>query len=74
MQMIFSTSAFVAARIDASHVLDVIQLSSADLLDIVPVDPPGFVWAESAEINAAAERWEPTTIRLDPHFRTTGFR
>jgi len=73
-QVVFSSAAFVADTLDASHVEGVLELTSEALSLAVPADLPGFVWTESAHVTPPPVSWNPAAVTLDPDFTTTGFR
>lgn len=74
VQVVFAASAFAANRIGPSHVDAILQLKDGVLGSMIPTDPPGFVWKESAELTPLEERWRAAEIELDPAFTTVGFR
>ena len=74
VQVVFKVSAFTAERIYCVHVETVLQLKNDTIAALVPPDPPGFVWMESAELKPDAAAWAPLEIELDHSFTTAGFR
>lgn len=74
VQIVFSTQAFVADRLQSSHIIAIRQLRHGALQELVPIDTPSFKWSESAQIFPPTDTWEPANISLDPSFSTAGFR
>jgi hypothetical protein len=71
--ILFSRDAFLAARIDASHVKLVRELNHGALQELVPKDTTGFKWTSTAHIFPPESAWYPADLSLDPAFSTTGF-
>ncbi|MHA6761751.1 protein NO VEIN domain-containing protein [Streptacidiphilus sp. PAMC 29251] len=74
VQVTFTASAFTAASLDSSHVAEMLQLSSAAILGMVPADTPQFTWEDSALLKAAGELWLPTALKPSEDFRAGGFQ
>lgn len=73
VQVVFSRDAFLAARIDASHVKLVRELNHGALQELVPKDTTGFKWTSTAQIFPPESAWYPADLSLDPAFSITGF-
>jgi hypothetical protein len=74
VQVVFSTRAFIAERITAYDIAEVLELDSAALSALVPPDTESFRWAESAEISAPIEAWRRADLVMDPDFTLDSFR
>jgi hypothetical protein len=74
LQVVFRSSAFVAARLDDSHIEGIYELSSAALAEVVPPDTPEFRWTESAFFTPRAARWQVAAqVPLECGFSMPGF-
>ncbi|WP_161801106.1 protein NO VEIN domain-containing protein [Kitasatospora griseola] len=74
IQVVFTASAFTATSLDRSHVDEMLQLSSAAIVDMVPPDTPRFVWEDSALLKPPVELWLPTGLEPGDDFQAIGFR
>lgn len=74
VQVVFSTRAFIAERITAYDIAEVLELDSATLSALIPPDTEAFRWAESAEISAPIEAWRRADLVMDPDFVLDSFR
>jgi len=66
VQVVFSTRAFIAERITAYDIAEVLELDSAALSALIPPDTKAFRWAESAEISAPIEAWRRADLSWTP--------
>jgi hypothetical protein len=72
IQVVFSNAAFVASRLDLSHIKEVYEVSAADIRSIIPPDSPGFKWEDSALLTPARESWQIWDSRPRPDFSIEG--
>lgn len=73
VQVVFSSKAFVATRLDSSHVDCLRELKRGALQELVPADTQTFKWTGSAKISTVSEFWSPPGFELDPDFSIPGF-
>ncbi len=74
LQVVFSPQAFFAGSIGARHVLEVIEITSSNVLQLAPPDSDAFRWVESAEFTPHPADWRKVAIKLDPTFYAPGFK
>lgn len=74
LQVVFSTRAFVAERLTAVEIEEVLELHEGALDALVPPDTNAFKWMESAEITTAADVWRRIDIELPHDFAIASFR
>jgi hypothetical protein len=74
LQVIFTREAFVAGRLDHSHVQEILRLKPEGIRSIVPPDTERFIWMESAQLVPDQSMWELASIKLDPDFTLPGFQ
>lgn len=74
VQVVFSTRAFIAERITAYDIAEVLELDSGALGALVPPDTEAFRWAESAEIVAPIDAWRRADLVTDPDFALDKFK
>lgn len=73
LQLVFKNSAFLAEKLDITHVQEVLELKPGALLSIVPPDTQQFVWEKSALVTPDPAMWRRARIDLDPRFSMQGF-
>ncbi|WP_161494149.1 DUF3883 domain-containing protein [Microcella alkaliphila] len=64
VQVSFADEVLVSEEIRPWHVLGIRELSSADVLELVPPDPEEFRWEKSALLTPKASRWRPSAIAV----------
>lgn len=74
LQVIFTREAFVAERLDHTHVQEILRLRPEGIRSIVPPDTAHFIWMESAQLVPDRNMWELASIELDPDFTLPGFQ
>lgn len=73
LQVVFSTRAFVAERLTAVDIEEVLELQENVLGMLVPPDTEAFKWTDSAEITTPVEAWRRIEIELAPDFAIDSF-
>jgi hypothetical protein len=74
VQVVFSSSALIAERIDSTMVHSVRELRQLALKDLVPSDTVSFKWEKSAKVTPPEALWTGSSIALDPDFSIAGLR
>lgn len=72
LQLIFRSDAFVTPFVGALQVAELLELSSADLIQLIPPDTPSFRWSDSAHVTVPSTAWRPSQIILDLEFSSPG--
>lgn len=69
VQVVLSSSVVVNRQATAADVLQIRELSEANLAGLIPEDRPGFKWIEAAELRPSAEAWLASPLTAPPEFK-----
>lgn len=71
-QVVLQPSAFLADVVCRSAIIEVLELSAANLDQAVPSDTANFAWAESAQVSPRDDAWTSRPIALNHDFQIRG--
>jgi hypothetical protein len=72
LQVVFRTETLVLPTIRSTEVMELLELPSVAIGQVIPPDTPSFKWGESAEVSPPSQSWLISNLHLDETFVSPG--